>query len=95
MLYIMLLIITYLFNRKQDIIVIEVISMRDKILIRKKGLQGEDGYKVFSVRVKEETADQLNKIAADANRSRNEIVNILLDYGINNCEITDKNQLRG
>ena len=65
--------------------------MPDKILIRKKGLQGEDGYKVFSVRIKEETADQLNKIAADANRSRNEIVNILLDYGISNCEITKTN----
>ena len=87
----MLIIKTYHFNTNHDIIVIEVISMRDKILIRKKDLQGEDGYKVFSVRIKEETADQLNKIAADANRSRNEIVNILLDYGISNCEITKTN----
>lgn len=67
--------------------------MRDKLLIRKKTLQGEDGYKVFSVRIKDETVDKLNQLAAEANRSRNEVVGILLEYGINNCEIIEKGKI--
>ena len=29
--------------------------MEDKLIINKKNLKGEDGYKTFSVRIKEET----------------------------------------
>ncbi|MBQ7347205.1 MAG: ribbon-helix-helix protein, CopG family [Clostridia bacterium] len=64
--------------------------MKDKILIRKRELQGEDGYKTFSIRIKDEVVDKLNKLAADANRSRNEVVSILLEYAIDNCEIIEK-----
>jgi len=64
--------------------------MDDKLLIARKKLQGEDGYRVFSVRIRDETAEKLNKLAADANCSRNEIVNLLLDYGISKCEITEQ-----
>jgi len=64
--------------------------MKDKILISKKELQGEDGYKTFSIRIKEETVEKLNKLAADSNRSRNDVVGILLDYAINHCEIVEK-----
>ena len=63
--------------------------MGNKIMISKKKLQGEDSYKIFSVRIKGETAKKLNELAADANCSRNEIVNLLLDYGISNCEVTE------
>lgn len=69
--------------------------MKNKLLISKKELQGEDGYKTFSVRIKDETADQLNQLAANTNRSRNEVVSLLLDYAIENCEIveySDKNE---
>ncbi len=64
--------------------------MEDKILISKKDLQGEDGYKTFSIRVKEEIVEKLNKLSADANRSRNEVVGILLEYAIDHCEIVGK-----
>ena len=61
--------------------------MKEKLIIRKKGLKGEDGYKTFSIRIKEETVTELEKIAEQTNRSRNEIINILLDYAIDHCEV--------
>ena len=61
-----------------------------KIVISKKsGLIGDDGYKTFSVRVKDATVAQLDEIAKATNRSRNELINILLDFAAANCEITD------
>lgn len=61
--------------------------MDDKLVIKKKGLKGEDGYKTFSIRIKEDTVYNLDKLAEQTNRSRNELINILLDYAINRCEV--------
>lgn len=58
-----------------------------KLVISKKPLKGEDGHKVFSVRIKDETVDALDKIASETNRSRNEIIGMLLDFAIQNYEI--------
>ena len=46
--------------------------MKDKLVISKKHLKGEDGYKVFSIRVPDETVDRLDKLSQETNRSRNE-----------------------
>lgn len=65
--------------------------MEDKLMIYKKDkLKGEDGFKVFSVRMREEMVAMLDSISANTNRSRNEIINILLDYAIERCEISDQ-----
>lgn len=61
--------------------------MKKKLIITKKGLKGEDGHKVFSIRIKDETVEALDKISAETNRSRNELINIFIEYGINNVEI--------
>ena len=61
--------------------------MKDKLVIKKKSLKGEDGYKTFSIRVKDETVANLEALADQTNRSRNELINILLDYSIDNCEV--------
>ena len=61
--------------------------MENKLIINKKGVRGEDGYKTFSVRIKEETVAKLNKLSEETNRSRNELVNILLDYAIENSKV--------
>ncbi|MBE7035730.1 MAG: ribbon-helix-helix protein, CopG family [Clostridia bacterium] len=61
--------------------------MEDKLIINKKNLKGEDGYKTFSVRIKEETVAKLNKLSEETNRSRNELINILLDYAIDNSKV--------
>lgn len=61
--------------------------MKEKLVIKKKSLKGEDGYKTFSVRLKEDTVCSIDKLSRATNRSRNELINILLDYAINNCEV--------
>ncbi|MBR3023258.1 MAG: CopG family transcriptional regulator [Oscillospiraceae bacterium] len=64
--------------------------MDGKLLITKKSnIKGYDGYKTFSIRIKEETAEKLDEISLKTNRSRNELINLLLDYGITNCEIKE------
>ncbi len=49
--------------------------------------RGEDGNKVITVRIRENTLDALDKIAAETNRSRNELINIILSHGVQNLEI--------
>ncbi|MDE5770644.1 MAG: ribbon-helix-helix domain-containing protein [Ruminococcus sp.] len=64
--------------------------MARKLQITKKSnLKGDDGYKTFSVRIKEETVEKLEEISQQTNRSRNELINIMLEFGIENCEIKE------
>lgn len=69
--------------------------MEEKLIIQKKDkLKGEDGYKIFSVRIKEETVQALEQISENSNRSRNEIINTLLEFAIDRCEIVDKTETK-
>jgi len=61
--------------------------LKEKLIINKKPLKGEDGYKIFSIRIKDETVANLDRLAEQTNRSRNELINILLDYAIENSEV--------
>ena len=61
--------------------------MKHKLIINKKSLKGEDGYKTFSIRIKDESVAKLDNLSKATNRSRNELINILIDYAIENCEI--------
>lgn len=49
--------------------------------------RGEDGNKVITVRIKEDILAEIDRIAKEINCSRNELINILLQYGIKNIEI--------
>jgi len=60
--------------------------MKEKLILNKK-LKGEDGFKTFSIRIKDETVAQLDSLSVKTNRSRNELIGILLDYAIANCEV--------
>ena len=61
--------------------------MKEKLIIKRKNAKGEDGYKTFSIRIKEETVLRLDKLSEQTGRSRNELINILLDYAIDNSEV--------
>lgn len=61
--------------------------MDKKLIINKKAYKGEDGYKVFSVRIKNETVEKLDELSQKTNRSRNELVNMLLSFAIENSEV--------
>ena len=49
--------------------------------------RGEDGSRVITIRIREETLAALDKLAGEANYSRNELINLILAHGIENIII--------
>lgn len=62
--------------------------MAEKIRIR---VKGEDGYKIVSLRIREVTLDRIDSIAEKTNRSRNELINIIIEQSIDNIIIEHRN----
>ena len=68
----------------------EVIVMAEEIKIKKKiPKRGDDGYKIVSVRMKDELIDKLDRLSADTNRSRNELINLLLEASLDIVKIEE------
>lgn len=64
--------------------------MADVIKITKKGTRrGDDGCKVVSVRMKDELIERLDDLSVKTNRSRNELVNMLLNAAIDIVKIEE------
>ena len=61
--------------------------IRNEWRILKNQKRGEDGNKIISVRIKEEILNELDRISKESNYSRNELINLILKYGIENLEI--------
>ena len=51
---------------------------KDITITKKNNKRGEDGYKIVSVRMKDETIERLDKLSAETNRSLNELINFLV-----------------
>ena len=49
--------------------------------------RGDDGNKVITVRIKESTLAKIDKTSQEINCSRNELINLILEHGIDNIEI--------
>ena len=65
-------------------------AVEKKIQItRKKPRKGDDGHKIVSVRMREDTLEKLDVLSAKTNRSRNELINLLLKETIDLVEIQD------
>ena len=58
----------------------------NKLVITKK-LRGDDGFQVFSVRIKTEILDRINELAEETGRTRNELIGLLLDFALDNSEV--------
>lgn len=56
----------------------------EKIIIKK---QHENNYILISARLKTSIYNKLEELASKTNRSRNQIINILLENAIENAEI--------
>lgn len=56
----------------------------EPLVIKKRG---EDGYRIITVRIREEALAELDRLAAESNRSRNELINLILAHGVRNIEI--------
>ena len=70
------------------LIIREVMNMSSKLLITKK-MRGDDGYRVFSVRLKMELLDQVNALADDTGRTRNELIGMLLEFALEHSEVVN------
>ena len=49
--------------------------------------RGEDGSRIITLRIREETLAALDKVASEVNYSRNELINLLITHGLENIVI--------
>ena len=64
--------------------------MSEEIRIKKKSAKrGDDGYKIVSVRMKDELISKLDNLSVASNRSRNELINLLLEAAVAIVKIED------
>lgn len=61
----------------------------EKLEITRKKTKGDDGYRTFSIRIKEEIVDKIEDVVVKTGRSRNELISILLEYSLDNCVIQE------
>lgn len=59
----------------------------EKLIIKPKRAKGDDGYKVFSIRVREDVLGRLEEIVVQTGYSRNELIGRLLEYALDRCVI--------
>lgn len=64
--------------------------MSDRITIKKRSpFRGEDGNKVISVRIREDLLGQIDALASQSNRSRNEVINLLLREAVKQAQVEE------
>lgn len=61
----------------------------EKLIIKPKRSKGDDGYKTFSIRIREETVEKLDDVVSKTGRSRNELIAICIDFAIDRIEIDE------
>lgn len=62
---------------------------QENLILKPKAAKGDDGYRTFSIRIKEETVDRLESISSQTGHSRNELIGIFLEYALDHCKIVD------
>lgn len=62
----------------------------ERLILRPKGAKGEDGYKTFSIRIKEDLVERMNEISSKTGYSRNELIGKFLEYAVDRCVIAEK-----
>ncbi len=61
----------------------------EKLILPPKRPKGEDGYKVFSIRIPDEVVERINDLAVRSGYSRNELIGKLLDFAVDRCDIEE------
>lgn len=59
----------------------------EKLVIRPKHPKGEDGFKVFSIRIREELYARIDDISTQTGYSRNELIGKFLEFAADHCVI--------
>ena len=58
-------------------------------ITKKQPRRGDDGHKVASVRMREDTLERLDRLSERTNRSRNELINLLLESAMDIVKIEE------
>ena len=61
--------------------------MARDVLVIKKRIQGDDGYRVLSIRIREDLVETLEDLSRRSGHSRNELISRFIEYGISHCKI--------
>ena len=61
----------------------------NELTIKVKYPKGEDGHKNFSIRIRKDIFNELEKISSKTGHSRNELIGIFLEYAIKHCKIIE------
>mgnify|MGYP000427731400 FL=1 len=64
-----------------------MVILSEKLQIAKKRPRGADGYKIFSIRITEDTLDRINHLSDQTGHTRNELIGLLLNYALDNSEV--------
>ncbi|MCH5194415.1 MAG: ribbon-helix-helix protein, CopG family [Oscillospiraceae bacterium] len=59
-------------------------------IIKRPNVRKDEKYRTVTVRLKTETIEQLDRIAKETYRSRTGLINLMIRYGLENCEIIDE-----
>ena len=62
----------------------------ERLIIRPKRAKGEDGFKTFSIRIRENLVERINDISARTGYSRNELIGKFLEYAVDHCTREEK-----
>mgnify|MGYP001047043110 CR=1 FL=1 len=54
----------------------------DMLILTTKHPKGQDGYKTFSVRLRESMVKKIEDVSRDTGRSRNELIGLFLEYAL-------------
>ena len=64
----------------------------DALVIKPKRPKGDDGYKVFSIRIKEEIVERVDDISSKTGHSRNELISTFIEYALDRCVVETANE---
>lgn len=65
---------------------------REIKITKKEARRGDDGHKVISVRMKDELLARLDQLSAETNRSRNELINMLVAASLEDVRIVETDE---
>lgn len=61
----------------------------ERLILSPKRVRGDDGYKTFSIRIREELVEKINDISEQTGYSRNELIGKMLAFAVDRCTIVD------
>ncbi len=58
---------------------------KEHLIVKLKRPKGDDGYKTFSIRIREDIVNRIDVISNQTGRSRNELISMLISYALDRC----------